>query len=689
MDWNGAFLTAAPAVEAATTPQAYALVVDAMLATLGDPLTRVANPSAAVDQEYRRPAATAVLREEGGVGVVDLRALGAQARGREGALKALARALHARPVLVLDLRASGLPASHVAQARTDVARLTSLLFHGEQTFPSERSVLWHGYVPQVGSGSPYTLRFAVAPPVRLEGRGPERGPPVVILADATTPLHPGLLALRESGRALLVWEGPVSDAALSSVRTFDMGEGVVARVRVSEPLQAVAPDRTVPQASAGAADAALEQALEQARKGPGRWDAGPRAAALPPARWRPDNLPEVGPYPPRAHRLLAAARLWNVLNLFAPHKTLMRQPWEGALGRFLRELGDAPDAAAYLEAVQQIVAGLNDGHAWVRGHPQQPGLRIRPVPFDFDVVEDRLAVTRLRDPARAQGISPGDIVLEVDGVLVNTRARHLADRVSASTPGWRDQLVCALLLSGNGTATAELKIEGAEGVRTVRLARGGDAGAEAGHGAAFARLPGDVGYMDLRRLTEPQVVDAFAQLKDARALIFDLRGAPNGVLRALAKHLGARTASVTARYRVPEVSGLEGARLMRVEQRLPPPAPGSYRGPTFTLIDARAISHAEETGLYLETLSGTTFVGSPTAGANGNGTVTTLPGGLFVAFTGMVVRHADGRPLQGVGLQPHVTVRPTIAGLRAGRDEVLERALLLARSVPDVRQPSR
>ena len=39
------------------------------------------------------------------------------------------------------------------------------------------------------------------------------------------------------------------------------------------------------------------------------------------------------------------------------------------------------------------------------------------------------------------------------------------------------------------------------------------------------------------------------------------------------------------------------------------------------------------------------------------------------------MRHADGRQLQRVGLQPQVPVSPTIAGIRAGRDEVLEAAL--------------
>ena len=52
-----------------------------------------------------------------------------------------------------------------------------------------------------------------------------------------------------------------------------------------------------------------------------------------------------------------------------------------------------------------------------------------------------------------------------------------------------------------------------------------------------------------------------------------------------------------------------------------------------------------------------------------------LPGGISAWFSGHDVRHADGRQLQRVGLVPDILVRPTIAGIRAGRDEVLERAV--------------
>lgn len=97
------------------------------------------------------------------------------------------------------------------------------------------------------------------------------------------------------------------------------------------------------------------------------------------------------------------------------------------------------------------------------------------------------------------------------------------------------------------------------------------------------------------------------------------------------------------------------------------------------LIDERAGSEAEHTGLWLHAANGTEFIGSPTTGSDGDVTGFTVPGGITLMFSGQGVRHPDGRQLQRVGLIPHLHVRPTIAGIRAGVDEVLEAALAYLR----------
>ena len=100
-----------------------------------------------------------------------------------------------------------------------------------------------------------------------------------------------------------------------------------------------------------------------------------------------------------------------------------------------------------------------------------------------------------------------------------------------------------------------------------------------------------------------------------------------------------------------------------------------YKGSTVLLIDERAISQAEHTGLFLKAASDITFVGGGTTGANGDVTEFILPGGITVRLTGQNVRFPDGRQLQRIGLVPDIEVRPTVRGFRAGRDEVLEKAI--------------
>ena len=112
-------------------------------------------------------------------------------------------------------------------------------------------------------------------------------------------------------------------------------------------------------------------------------------------------------------------------------------------------------------------------------------------------------------------------------------------------------------------------------------------------------------------------------------------------------------------------------------QSFEPSPKGRYAGAVVTLINEDAISQSEHTCLFIEaaTEGAATFIGSPTNGANGDVTTVILPGGISVNFTGHDVRHANGGQLQRVGIQPHIKVEPTIAGIRSGKDEVLEKAV--------------
>jgi C-terminal processing protease CtpA/Prc len=70
-----------------------------------------------------------------------------------------------------------------------------------------------------------------------------------------------------------------------------------------------------------------------------------------------------------------------------------------------------------------------------------------------------------------------------------------------------------------------------------------------------------------------------------------------------------------------------------------------------------------------------TVIGSTTAGADGNVSFFYLPGGIKTCITGIGVYYPDGTETQRVGIVPDIVVKPTIQGIREGRDELVEKAI--------------
>jgi hypothetical protein len=204
-------------------------------------------------------------------------------------------------------------------------------------------------------------------------------------------------------------------------------------------------------------------------------------------------------------------------------------------------------------------------------------------------------------------------------------------------------------------------------------------------------LPGNIGYADLDRLPVAMVDQMFEMFKDTKAIVFDMRGYPNGTAWAIAPRLTEKNSVQAARFDRPVAMALGGesehltafTTTESFVQTIPTTDKWRYKGKTVMLIDERAVSQAEHTGLFFEAANGTKFIGSNTAGANGDVTNFSVPGGIRIGFTGQGVRHADGRQLQRVGLVPDIEVKPTIAGLRAGKDEVLERAMEFIKRVTE------
>ena len=195
-------------------------------------------------------------------------------------------------------------------------------------------------------------------------------------------------------------------------------------------------------------------------------------------------------------------------------------------------------------------------------------------------------------------------------------------------------------------------------------------------------LDGNLGYLNLCRL--PNLAEferAFAALSQANGLIIDLRGYPRFMVQlVLSARLNDRPVK-SAIFEIPVLSSYD-----RTEQGwnigqydIKPDPRTHYGGPVVVLINEKTRGTAEDLGIFLKDAGRVTFVGGPTAGCNGNRTWLSLPGAGRMFFTGMRVKFGDSSRFQNVGILPDVPVAPTVEGIRAGRDEILERAIEVLR----------
>ena len=681
IDWDAPLLAAIPKVRAATSDAAYVAAVDAMLQTLGDPATRVVPLPAPAATAAARP----LVRREGTAVVVDLTSLeGRPEADIQAAFVAVPPALASATAVVFDLRFAGDAPDWVAWM---LDRWAPILLPDGTVGPAMRAIVHDGYAPQGGmpSSGGYSTYAKTVTGVRYE-RTSDAQPAsadvrVVYLTNPRVLLDAAPWAAQRSGHGFVVAQGGAR-YALGDWTEVPLPGGRSATIRTTEWTEAAfGADVTVPAKRDG-----LKAALALARKKAPIKPRVAQPAPLPMPRFVADAAYADQVAPSVELRLLALFRVWTVIELFYPYLPLIGD-WDAVLPASIPRFEAATTGEAYAAALLELGTHVPDGHTFINGHPGFAALRGGPAFLAVELrwIDEQAVVTHIDAPAAtAAGLQVGDVVTAVDGEPMTTRLPRLLAYVSASTEATRYRNALGSALDGPD-GDAVLTVSRAKGVtKELRIPRATAwTPPPPPAGLPYRLIGGDLGYAVLADLTPAQVAPMFEAFKTTKGIVFDMRGYPQGTAWAIAPRINTRQAPSGAMFHRRFVDGQAGGRdagTFEFLQPLPPTTDWLYRGKTVMLIDDRTQSQAEHTGLFFEAANGTKFIGTPSAGANGDVTAMVLPGGVRWMFTGHDVRHVDGRQLQRVGLQPDIRVAPTLAGIRAGTAEVLDRAVAYLRT---------
>ncbi len=376
----------------------------------------------------------------------------------------------------------------------------------------------------------------------------------------------------------------------------------------------------------------------------------------------------------RTTRIAGLLSAWAMFDHFYPYWDVVETDWDAMLVPMLQDAASASDDIAYRDVLLRLVDGLDDGHGGVNYRDEGEAI----LPLDWEWIENQLVITAA--PAGAldsPGYVPGMVVKAVDGVPVDDAIAAKKTLISGSEQ-WKTFVALSQLRYSHEAGERILRIENAEGERseiTLPLnIESYDAWIREPRPDVVSELEPGIVYVDIDRLTDTHFSDGKSRLEAAKGLVFDLRGYPRGRYTYLSHMTDEpiRSAEMNIALQTLPDAQFDGWR--EGGWRIAPALP-RYTDNVVFITDGGAISFSESILGTVKANGLGTIIGTPTAGANGNVTTFRIPGGYQLRWTGMQVKNRDGTQHHILGIQPDIRVERTLAGVREGRDELLDAAI--------------
>lgn len=396
-----------------------------------------------------------------------------------------------------------------------------------------------------------------------------------------------------------------------------------------------------------------------------------------------ENLYLNMPYPDTGFRLLALFKFWTMIDYFFPNKYLTDKNWDNVLKEYIPVFISANDELEYELAAIRIIGEINDTHAnlW-GGNDKIQGLRGNNyAPFRIQFVEQKWVVTDYYNPElkEASGLEIGDIITHIDGKTVEFIVDSVKKYYPASNESARMRDISAdLLRSNNNTVTIQYVSLGQTKQKKIPLYARDRLNIYGWYKVnkdekCYKLLDNNIGYVTLANIKNEDIPVIKESFKNTKGIIIDIRNYPSVFTPFTLAPYFVSNATPFVKFTMGN-AGNPGEFTFRAGQEVPK-ADETYKGKLVVIVNESTQSSAEYQSMAFRAGDNTTIIGSQTAGADGNVSNITLPGGLRTMISGIGVYYPDGTQTQRIGIVPDIKVEPTINGIKQGKDEVLEKAI--------------
>lgn len=381
-------------------------------------------------------------------------------------------------------------------------------------------------------------------------------------------------------------------------------------------------------------------------------------------------------------RLLILFRYWNYVEYFFPYKYQMDQNWDKVLSEFLPRIIAPESEKDFGLAIREISIKLNDTHASTQVPQLLEYFGDKFIPVDIKIIDQKAVVISLKNDslAKVNDLKIGDVITKVDGKTIASILNDNRKYVEGSNePSVLKNAYWAVFNGKTTSFEIEFIRDGKTAVKSINRYKYKDLKIKFPTQEKWKVLEGNIGYVNFDAVAVENIPDLIAELKNTNAIIFDDRKRPHDVIFALSDWLNTQEKEF-ARYLDPDIS-FPGRFVWNPDiRKCGKNNPDYYKGKVIVLVDENTVSHGEFTAMALQTAPNVTVIGSQTGGADGTNYKFGIIKGFSSSFTCYGVFYPNKKEAQRIGIVPNIEVKSTILGVQQGRDEILDRAIIFAKS---------
>ena len=391
-------------------------------------------------------------------------------------------------------------------------------------------------------------------------------------------------------------------------------------------------------------------------------------------------------YTDAGFRLLALYRYWNIIQYYFPYKNLIEEDWKNVLEEFLPKIIDANNEKDYTLTVLELIGRVHDTHANIWGDYKALnnhfGLRYAAAELTF--IENKPVVTSFYDEklGKQTGLEIGDVISIINNKPI---AEIVKDRLkyapASNYPTKLRDIASNLLRTNDSTLTIEFKRNDKKIVQTLKTFDSKEINIQSKYQVSdtcFKLINKDIAYIDNGSLKKQFLPKIWKEIEKTNGLIIDIRNYPSDFLVfALSDYLMPKSTSFT-KFTNGDIEN-PGLFTFTKPVNVGKKNEGYYKGKVVILINETSQSSAEYHTMAYRVHPNAIVIGSTTAGADGNISQFYLPSGINTLISGIGVYYPDGKETQRIGIIPDIELKPTIRGIKEGRDEMLDKAIEIIR----------